>query len=401
MGRGRWVHSLWSGVVALWAALLIGCGESPIPLVDVAVTDSGGVRTVSFESIASINAPTWNARRVYKTDLDETVLVNIEGAAFLPDGSLLVASLGTSDLVLLDQTGTETRRVGRKGEGPGEYRWPSWVQAVGDTVWVYDKGARRLTTLGADFSLLGTTNLDSDDALIPLAPLAVVGESVFAIHGASGHVRSEGELRDTTPLLRLGVGGVVDTLGLWPSEERAFATIPQGRLVVPIVFGRRAVAAGRGGSIVIGSTDTLDLSVLDGSGALQSRFVGSGPPAAVPPAEIEEYRQSLLAHLPMETAELSAAWSQGPVRETVPPLGAVAMDDKGHIWMAGSVHPGQKRRLWVVAGPGGEVYGRIELPTQFRPWPASSELLDIVGNRVALRFRGEYDEEYIEVWEWE
>ncbi len=387
------------GVVA--CVVLAGCGADAPPLSDVTIDRSTDVPVVSFTDLPSVNAPRLRARRVFRTDPDATVLVNVRAGRFLRDGSLLVANLGTSDLVVIDGEGRERRRVGRSGEGPGEYRWPSWVQVAGDVAFVYDRGLRRLTALDGDLTVIRTRQLESDDELIPLAPLAAFGDTVFAIHGESGHVRSSGELRDTTPLLRLVSENPHDTLGLWPGEERAFATVSQGRLVVPIVFGRTAVGAGGATRLAIASTDSLSIAVFDPAGLVRMRFsaTGDAPPAAE--AVVEQYRLDLLDRLPLETPDTRQAWSSGPARSTIPLLGAVQMDRQDRLWAAPPVQPGDTERLWVGFGRDGIPVGRLTLPTQFRAWPRTVDLLDIAGNRAALHFYGDYDEEYIEVWEWE
>lgn len=400
-----WVRQhVWAGRRVMWCLLLGsgigGCETRGPPLADVDVTDSAGVRVVRFSTLASINAPTVVARRSFRTDPGETVLFNLEDGVFLADGSLLLANLGTSELVLIDRDGKEIRRIGGRGEGPGEYRWPSWLEVVDDNVWVYDKGQRRLTVLGPELQVLATRNFSvGDDPLIPLAPLTIAGDTVVAIHGSSGHVRSSGEARDTTPLLRVSASGSLDTIGLWPAEERAFVTIPQGRLLVPIVFGRRVVASGQSGRVVIGSTGAARVQTYDRAGSLEVIYVASLAPQGTLPTDAEAYRNSLLAHLPMNNPDVAAAWGRAPVRETVPPLGALVMDDEGRVWMAATVRPGQKRRLWVVFDVDGAPSARVELPTQFWPWPVSTEILDVSRGRVAIRFRGDYDEEYVEVWE--
>ncbi len=388
--------------LALVSCVSAACGGADgrsEPLSEVELTDSAGVRVVSFGKLEEVQAQLLTAKLIFRTDPDETVLSRIGDGAFLADGSLLLASEGNSELVLLDSKGAEIRRIGRPGEGPGEYIDPKWLQADSAGVWVYDQALRRLTRLGPELQFEHSQRLDNRDALSSVQPLTIARDTVLAVHGRFGHFGSSGEVRDTTPLLRILRSGSLDTLGLWPSTERAFATVPEGRLFVPIVFSRMAVAAGRGGHVVIGSTDAIDVRKFDLAGRLEWVLWGTAAPDPATPDEIQEYREVLLAKIPMDTPLAIEAWRTGPVRTSVPPLGALSMDDQGRVWVAGGKRPGQKRRLWVVFDSTGMPYGRVWLPTEFWGILRFNEVLDIRDGRVAVRLHTRLDEEYIEVWE--
>lgn len=349
-------------------------------------------------SLEGLDLPEWKVSRLLRTDPDAVPLLTVEDGVFLPDGGLLLVNLGTSELVRLGPDGTEVRRIGRAGDGPGEFRWPSWLELQGESIAVYDKALRRLTTLGPEFEVTHTRRVDGGDEFIPLAPLTMAGDTLIAVHGVSGHVRSQGEIRDTTPLYRGFGDGTLDTIGLWPGEERAFATVPQGRLVVPIVYGRTLVASGRNGATVISSTDSLAIRRYDRTGRLLWRTGASAPPEEVGSREVEAYRAALVEALPLRTIDTETAWSSGPVRSTVPPLGALLLDSAGRTWIGEASRPGQRRRRWTVLDTDGTPIGRVRLPSQFRAWPNKVELLDVSADRIALLLRTDLDEEFVEVW---
>lgn len=117
---------------AVLACTLAGCQGSGELLSEAQIVDSAGVRVVSFGKLEEVHAPLLTAKLIFRTDPDETLLFRIGAGAFLADGSLLLASEGDSELVLLDSKGAEIRRIGRPGEGPGEYLDPNWLQADGD-----------------------------------------------------------------------------------------------------------------------------------------------------------------------------------------------------------------------------------------------------------------------------
>jgi hypothetical protein len=57
-----------------------------------------------------------------------------------PTGELFVVDPGTSQVVVLDSLGHETRRFGGAGAGPGELTRPTSISVSTDTVWVADGG---------------------------------------------------------------------------------------------------------------------------------------------------------------------------------------------------------------------------------------------------------------------
>lgn len=68
-----------------------------------------------------------------------------------PDGHYFVTTPWgyTDELVrVFDSTGRYVRSVGRLGEGPDEYRNPEFVRRVGDSAYIFDTQAGRLTVLG-------------------------------------------------------------------------------------------------------------------------------------------------------------------------------------------------------------------------------------------------------------
>lgn len=73
-------------------------------------------------------------------------------------GHLMVMTTNPSVPLLFDESGAFVAQLGRRGEGPGEFRSPrSAVQGVGDTIWVLDSGLRRRTAWSPEGEYLGAT----------------------------------------------------------------------------------------------------------------------------------------------------------------------------------------------------------------------------------------------------
>jgi hypothetical protein len=81
----------------------------------------------------------------------ELVLTDVTSAVRLPSGKLAIANAGTSEIRYFGAKGGYLRRVGRRGEGPGDFSGSSmylWASG-GDGLTVYDGGIFRLTSLGS------------------------------------------------------------------------------------------------------------------------------------------------------------------------------------------------------------------------------------------------------------
>jgi hypothetical protein len=73
-------------------------------------------------------------------------LAGVFGARRLPDGRMVVADSASHEIRLYDATGKFLSLIGRKGQGPSEFRGNLTLYAVrGDSLLFYDDGARRWT----------------------------------------------------------------------------------------------------------------------------------------------------------------------------------------------------------------------------------------------------------------
>jgi hypothetical protein len=76
---------------------------------------------------------------------DEKTFGRIIDLAITGDQSILVLDPMTKRLMMMDVRGEHLVHVGRLGRGPGEYVYPIAVAAAGDSVYVLDAGALRIT----------------------------------------------------------------------------------------------------------------------------------------------------------------------------------------------------------------------------------------------------------------
>jgi hypothetical protein len=97
----------------------------------------------------------------------------------LADGRYVLSYDEADDeLVVFSPEGRFLRRVGRRGNGPGEFQFIRWVRAVGDELHVFDARLRRHTILSSDFRVIRTAPFHG----MALGDVAVLNDSVIVMN---------------------------------------------------------------------------------------------------------------------------------------------------------------------------------------------------------------------------
>ena len=410
-------------IVATLCIAGFGCGEASqgpgrsgigVDSSNVSVSDSAGVEIVRISDLNALDLPELNRRLLYSTDAD-LELHQVAGAVFLPDSSLAIANKGSSQIILLDQQGSVRERVGREGEGPGEYVDIAWIGlSAGGTLSIFDGRLGRFTFLDPLGRVTGVQRVEMTHAIVPLVRLA--GGEFLAV-------------LETRPFRPLGFqrgplflvigdksGAVVDTLGRWAGKERH---VTPDRMI-RVGFAATALYAGRGSHAVLATTDSLDVTLFEGAEPL-TRIRGGHSPREVTSREKEAWTELVLDMYPEEVRPTQReVLEQSTVRDTYPAFGALKVDADGGIWIGGYATLEDLERGWTVFRPDGRPVGALSLPVyrpellRIREWgitgwavvehettipSASHELLDVASGRIAVLRTGELGEEIIEVYE--
>lgn len=406
------------------ALAVTGCRDSGEPVAGsgeaaqdatVSVSDSAGVGIVQISDIRGLSLPRLDTRLVYSTAAD-LLLLRVGGAVFLADSSLVLAD-GSTEVIFLDPDGQVHGRTGREGEGPGEYLDIARVGVSADgTLYVYDRRQRRFTFMDSQGTVTGVRNIDRIGEIVPLTHLA--GGGMTAVFEPR-MVLPPGLQRGSLFLLRGSRSWEdVDTLGWWPGKERIVS--PAQDRWHPVAFGATALFSGRGPYAALATTESLDVSLYEGPAPVV-RIRGGASPRGITASEMAAWTDLFLGMYPEERRSIERSRLEDSTgRETYPAFAALTVDAGGRIWLGDYARLEEQERRWTVFGSDGRPTGTLSLPV-FRPewvqiregamtgygWvefettipSAEHELLDVLGDRIAILRRDDLAGEFIEVYE--
>lgn len=413
-----------SCALALLPAL--GCQEAREPdqrldpgvdAAPVTVVDSAGVSIATIPNLHALDLPELTLTLLHST-VDDLDLVEVVGAVLLSDSSLVIADKAEPNLSFLRPDGSLRAQVGREGEGPGEYTDISRIGLTSDgSLFAYDRALRRFTFLDHEGGVIGVQRSGCTVATGEAVPLADVTEQGFI-----GVLETRPDLPPGVqrgPLFLVacaGTEGSFDTVGEWAGKERYVASNRWNA----VGFGRTALYDGRGDHAVVGTNDSLDLTLYEGTAA-RIRVRGGSSMRMVTAREREEWTDLYLDMFPeVARADRRRRLEQSEVRDAYPSFGAIKVDVGGRIWIGDYPKLSAEQRLWTVLGADGTPVGSARLPV-FRPdwlqiregsitgralveWEVTipspvHELLDIAGDRIAVLRKDELGREFVEVYQ--
>jgi hypothetical protein len=107
-----------------------------------------GLASLAAPLGAQGNLPTWTLREDWRLRSDAVDLIQVQGLTVMADGGFIVVAGQDRQIHRFDASGRLRFSAGREGRGPGEFVAPQTARVTGDSVWVWDLLARRLTIFG-------------------------------------------------------------------------------------------------------------------------------------------------------------------------------------------------------------------------------------------------------------
>ena len=348
---------------ALLASVLVAsaaCEESA-PAASVIAVDSAGVQIVVSDPDRTDAVCSVSEEPVLvigdRTDDPAHMFAHLAGAARLSDGSVAVVDENSDgELVrIFDAAGEHLRSFGRHGDGPGEFRnpWYLWV-LPGDTLWIGDYRPWRYNVFAPDGEWVRAVEMD------PPYPNPSQGGGVLA-NGTQITSRTQRDGRS----FRTPDTLVVEVHGSDGKLSGVLARLPHRRLdqladgppnfFVDPLFDARASVDAFGDYIALGTTDHPEVRILDSQYRLIRIVRWEDEDRAVTGADVDAYRDDLLARRGGEPGRYDAALlsRDRPVADRFPAFGSMMVDAAGRLWVFGYPRP-QGRRPAMVFAPTGE-----------------------------------------------
>jgi hypothetical protein len=146
-----------TAAILIIAAATAACRAAPDAADErVRITVADGVTIVENPGLHIADTLSW---RIDTTDVvrigvvegaPEYMIGRLAGMLRRADGTILIADAIAHEIRVFDERGRFVRKVGRAGEGPGEYGWLYSLFARGDSIVVMDNEGSRITMLGPD-----------------------------------------------------------------------------------------------------------------------------------------------------------------------------------------------------------------------------------------------------------
>lgn len=344
--RYRWFAVHASAILAVAGAACGGEPEATGP-----TTWTLGAEELRIGSFDDPEESLTDVAHLFVTPWDQVLIAQPD------DGMVRVHDAGSGRLI---------RRLGRTGDGPGEFRVPNWIGLLGDSLWVNDGRLGRVTFFDRDGTHLGDRPYPGRPDVDP--PLTV-GFGMLTADGGALFVTNSRDGDHSLPVLVVAPDGRQTAIGErsglprfstlsapdggWRMQQQRFWTRttwspdPQGRSVV---FGEREAPDTPGEA-------TYRVSRVSITGdTLFSRQVPYDP-IPIP--------QTVLDSLPENTPEAY-------VPRYYPPVSAVVAGRDGTTWVARETTPSDTRR-WDVFDASGEHIGALDAPADLEIHDATAE----------------------------
>jgi len=378
-GAARWAVPAFAAVVA--GACSGDQAEGPT----AEALDSAGVRIVTYE-LKDVQIPTYRVAAEHDLEIGvrdgapEYSFSRIPGLAVTRDGSFVVSDALAQELRVYDATGTYVRTIGQRGEGPGEFASaPAIVGLAGDTVFVFDRRSRRVTSFLVSGDLIEMTTLRSDD----------IGRPVFVIRLDDGTYLSQSPWinpsGESGPQdMRLDLDSIaiehLDPTGMLIDTVRVMADRGMARAVqvrasgvfatqqAPAPYSARAFVRSDGRRTILGRSDAFELALLGQAGDAPTllRVRGVAHPATAD--QIRAHQEAAIRE-ELGDGELNPTTRMlnlGFLPDRLPSFASIVIADSGDIWVALTEYDGSEGYDWLVFSPAGELLGTVHTPPDTR-----------------------------------
>lgn len=368
------------------------------------------VMTLALLAIVAVVVPapgqeleTWQVEPLFRTggvDAPPCLAGPIEDVVIDSESNAIVSYPLRTEVHVIDGAGRCLGRIGRDGEGPGEYRSPGSLGIRNDTIWLEDSGLGRLTLYSADGEFLDAISFGvvlPGTLHSPVAPEAYLADAtVYGEATASAQLVADGRISERPSLRISREGELIDTL--FVSSVDRFMTRIDGLFGTGSVTYRIEPFSDADLATVDPGGRWLAKTELDGAEREERRFrVTKIEPSGdtlysrsysyegqpLGEAEIRDGLEKTVSRF----AQMAEAYPNLSLREerirekirdaiyippVLPPIDALVGGQDGTLWLRREASDPQR---WEVLNEAGERVAEVYLPSGFRLLAATEESL--------------------------
>ncbi len=350
--------------------------------------------------------PVWSLveeQRIGSLDDPEQALTSPVWMAVGPNGHLYIGQSQAGQIWQYDPDGHLVRRIGRKGEGPGEFNLLLTLGTLGDTLYASDYALGRVSLFSLDGTHLNTIALVLEPRheseyptppylLLPGGSALVSPASRFSGAGTS-HPRSLVRIdRSGEPLNVLHTYSAPTHLNIRIGPRSATMQRPLSDypFTAAMTDGSRMVVVDRSAASGAGDAEFRLTEVTLGGDTMRISAHPYRPirvPVAVGDSIMADLVRRMAPRLGGQGAVERAVHAAFRLPEFYPPVASAIYSDDSHLWIAREDRPEHTTRRWEVYSEGQRI-AELTLPRKL-------QVHLVRGERLWSVEQDEYDIPYI------
>ncbi|MFC1628724.1 6-bladed beta-propeller [Gemmatimonadota bacterium] len=386
--------------------LLVACSRDPVEDEFLTRTVEDGVTVVTNRPGITVGSPVFTFEPILTLNEnpanEESLLARASYQFSVGDnGWYYVPDLRLYDIAVFGSDGEFIRRLGRSGDGPGEFRSINVQRITGDTLSIFDFQNQRTTLMQLDGTLIEVMRPADGGFLIGFdrGP-----DDTYILRGVSGN--DDGDVGYSYHSVTI-VDAAFDTTGHFRTATVAANMLSRievspgsfSTLSVDIPYaGNPMIAHSPWRGFVASDGDSPDLTWYDYRGE-KSMIIRTGLEARPITAGVRSGYEERIRRSRAERARERGTTPQPlpdyPYPATCGFFGFITVDDDGWVWLEdvwmGTEEPDKPTTTFHVVGPDGRYWGTAELPAS-RPAFGKGRLMCSIedpetGARVPTIFR--------------
>lgn len=329
------------------------------------------------------------------------VLSGISDLAVDRQGRIFVLERTEAYASVYSKEGEFIRRLGRRGDGPGEFQMPFRMGFLGDSLWITDGRHHRVTFFGPDLEVMGSIPARSPltPGLPPSAPSAILRDGTLAFQGTwTSTLMRDGRLPTLPVFLLPKDGDSVDTLAVL--DYRKVYVLVEARGIVrpdqnPFAPKDEWAVSRDGVNLVLLQQypDSIRITrISNGTARKEMSLPYGGTP--LERSRIREWAEAHSARVGGNDLALAREYYDALLSiigypSRAPVVDAVLVENSGAVWLRlWEVPRRSAARTWIVLSPVLQPVGRVTLPPR-------TDLLDVQCHEILAATYDELDVPFV------